>query len=563
MKILYLTDQYKPEYYTGTIKVLENISRYFSNNNEVKILTYSENFSEIYDKCNAIKYWHENIDNIDCIKFYIKKDSSINYGLYNEDVYNFAVKMIKEINPDIIHIIHPRRVASFMKAAIDLNKKYIITCTDTFLMCANLFLLNKSYSLCEQRHIEGICSKECYFDDRIIRQNKVIAKEYVDNAYALVVDSQFQIKIFSEYFDREVIVINHGNRVYEKNSVKKNYPKEKLIFSFNGNSSALKGLVVAIGAFNILEKSKDVNVELHVYGSCDDTVKLIAGENVKFFGIYDNKNISKILGTVDMLICPSICYENYPFVITEAFMNRVPVLASNEGGMKAIVKDFINGFTFTRANPKHLSEVIKSIYFNQSLISQMVNNLNDFKAKTIEEEMEEYTEIYEKCINGEILNNNLQSDIEIMWKNIMESKYNFENIVKYSVVIEEVAKRNNYHINIEEKYRFIIRLKNMEENMKSKDNKLISIWGTGTSALLTIQIIRRLYSDIGIEFVVDRFKLSGEFQGVVIKDINTLKSCDFDYLFICTSPGKKNAEEMMGKLNKEININYNFGICVE
>lgn len=563
MKILYLTDQYKPEYYTGTIKVVENISDYFSKSNDVKIVSYCEKYPDEFNVINDVKYWYEEVDNIECIKFFIKEDESIKYGLYNKKVYEFARDVIRQFNPDIIHIIHPRRVASFMKAAIELNKKYMITCTDTFLMCANLFLFTKSCNICDQRHIEGICTRECRFNDKIIAQNKIMAKEYVDNAYATVVDSEFQIKIFAEYFDKKVKVINHGNKEFEKSIIKKNYPKDKLIFSFNGNSSALKGLTVAIGAFNILEKQENINVELHVYGKCDDAVKLLAGNNVKFFGTYENKDVYKILSTIDVLICPSICYENYPFVITEAFMNKVPVLASNEGGMKAIVKNFVNGFTFTRANPEHLSEIVRSLYLNQEIITKLVENLSDFKAKTVDEEMQEYSKIYEKCLEDETLEVKSDSDVEIMWKNIIENKYKFSNIENYKKIIEYVTDENNYPISIDAKYRFIIRLKNMEKILETEKNKTVFIWGTGMSSLLTIQILKKLYKWINVEFIVDKFKNSGEFQGIEIRNTNFLIEKTFDYLFICTTPGKKEAEMLMDKLNKEANIDYNFGICIE
>ena len=133
----------------------------------------------------------------------------------------------------------------------------------------------------------------------------------------------------------------------------------------------------------------------------------------------------------------------------------------------------------------------------------------------------------------------------------------------YDDVIEYFSKKYNYYLNDDRKYRFILRLKNFENVLKNKSEKSILIWGTGTSAKLTINIIKKLYKDINIRFVVDKFKHEGSFQGIDIKNISELDNIYFDYIFICTSPGKNDAIEVMKKLNKEINLNYNFGICVE
>lgn len=561
MKILYLASKYKPEYYNGTIKFIENITQYFSKDNEVKLITYSDSIPEVYDTWNKVKYWTTTIDSINCLKFNIDDKNKSNYELYNDEIYKFALKIIKEYNPDIIHITHTRRVSSFIEAAINLKKKYIITLTDSFMVCPKTFLVTESCQICNKRHQTGICKQECGFDEILIKQNFIYAQKYFNNAYALITPSHFQSQIYEEYFRGNLLTINHGNNFTKVKIANQKYPKNKLIFGFNGSSIALKGLNVVIAAFNELEKDNECNVELHVHGFCDDTIRLIAGENIKFCGEYDNKEIHNILKNIDVLICPSVWYENYPFVITESFANGVPVIATNEGGMKELVKNFVNGFTFELGNVSHLVQIIKFLFYNQNIICKLRENLKEYKSKTVAEEMQEYLEIYYNAINDIVYTEKKYTTIDYIWRELIKNKYGDFNIEEYIKCIDKILEKHNYIANIDMKYRFIVRLKNMENILKQENKKDICIWGAGTSGKLTIDIIKTMYKWIHIKNIVDKHKY-GQFIGdILIKDISSLEKND--YIFICTYPGKKEAENKMREMKKIINIDYNYGICVE
>ncbi|WP_244834815.1 glycosyltransferase [Clostridium sp. BJN0001] len=560
MKILYLIDQYKPEYYSGAIKFAENIINHFANNNEIIIISYSQNIHTDAKKFSQILYWKEQIDGISCIKFYLN-NKYINYELLNNEIYEFAVNLINKIDPDIIHFCHTRRVASFIKAAIDLNKKYLITFTDNFFVCPNLFLFTKDSQICNERHKDLICSKKCNYSSKIISENKKIVDKYVINASALITPSEFQKKIYEEYFNKEFIVINHGNLIPNKEIRLDDYPKQKLIFSFTANSEAHKGLMIAVAAFNSL--TKNINAELYVYGYCDDSIRLLSGNKVIFKGQYNNSEVSKILKNVDFVLCPSIWYENYPFTITEALANDVPVIASNEGGMKELVKNCINGFTFEVGNYKDLARIIEFLYLNQNVIKFLKTNINKQHIQSIDDEIESYENIYSKCLNNQEIKIEKSSILSSVWKEMLMKKYRNINLQKYRPIIYDIAKKYNYYINDDKIYRFILRLNNMEQLLRNKHLKSLIIWGTGTSAKLTIQILRKLYKDINIDYVVDKFKEKGIFEDLQVKNVSYLQKHDFNYVFICTSPGKKDAIKLMDKLDKKINKNYNFGICVE
>ena len=68
-----------------------------------------------------------------------------------------------------------------------------------------------------------------------------------------------------------------------------------------------------------------------------------------------------VLADLDVVIVPSIWIENAPFIIREAFAARVPVIASNLGGMAEMVRDGIDGLLFTPGDAAALAAVLSRL----------------------------------------------------------------------------------------------------------------------------------------------------------------------------------------------------------
>jgi len=125
-----------------------------------------------------------------------------------------------------------------------------------------------------------------------------------------------------------------------------------LRFGFIGNLMAAKGVHILIEAF---KKIPEGAAELKIYGAVSSYksslwdyeafLKKTAGRaNISFMGGFDNKDISRVLSKIDVLVVPSIWFENSPLVIHEAFLAGVPVIAASIGGMPELINDGENGF---------------------------------------------------------------------------------------------------------------------------------------------------------------------------------------------------------------------------
>lgn len=124
-------------------------------------------------------------------------------------------------------------------------------------------------------------------------------------------------------------------------------PEGKLRFGFVGSLVWYKGAEVMLRAMKRLEGTRAV---LELYGDFDPesdpahaALAKAAGENVRFRGRFDNARVADVYARIDVLLVPSLWWENSPITIHEAFLTRTPVVASGIGGMAELVRDGIDG----------------------------------------------------------------------------------------------------------------------------------------------------------------------------------------------------------------------------
>ena len=74
--------------------------------------------------------------------------------------------------------------------------------------------------------------------------------------------------------------------------------------------------------------------------------QLANSPHIRYMGRYDNRELGRILAGIDVVVVPSIWYENAPLVIREAFLARTPVITADFGGMREWVRDGVDGLLF-------------------------------------------------------------------------------------------------------------------------------------------------------------------------------------------------------------------------
>ena len=137
---------------------------------------------------------------------------------------------------------------------------------------------------------------------------------------------------------------------------------------FFGQVSELKGIGVVLEAAKFMEKQNEFGVVIEIFG--DYSIQPLefqthflsrleaAGRNVVFHGPYGQDRVDELMQSVDVVLIPSIWWENSPVVIQEALRNRRPIVCSDIGGMAEKVRDGIDGFHFPVGNVIALTSLL-------------------------------------------------------------------------------------------------------------------------------------------------------------------------------------------------------------
>lgn len=119
-----------------------------------------------------------------------------------------------------------------------------------------------------------------------------------------------------------------------------NRGKAKFKFIYVGQIERHKGVLFLAETFAKLNSDL---AELVIIGNGSQTQLLEktinANQNIKFLGRVSREEVLTAMSQADCLVVPSLCYENAPSVIFEAFASGLPVIASAVGGIPELITD--------------------------------------------------------------------------------------------------------------------------------------------------------------------------------------------------------------------------------
>jgi len=129
---------------------------------------------------------------------------------------------------------------------------------------------------------------------------------------------------------------------------------------FVGRLTPEKGIPVLLDAAARVNH-RDFGLEIIGDGSLRDTVDLAAqrsGGRIRIAGPKCRNSCLEAMRRALFVVVPSICYENFPLAIVEAFACGIPVLASRLGAMAEIVEDGRTGRLFAAGDAADLASAM-------------------------------------------------------------------------------------------------------------------------------------------------------------------------------------------------------------
>ena len=216
--------------------------------------------------------------------------------------------------------------------------------------------------------VEAIHSKS------ISKLGKIAEKNAIANANVLTTDSKFVQKEYLHKFGLNIEYLPAPLDVKKFVSIPKSKSKNQIIFI--GRDSHEKGIDI----LKSIEPSINSKV---IYCTDLDWIETM-----------------KILQQSKLLVVPSR-QESLPQVIKEAFYLKIPVIATDVGGISELVKHNKTGILVPSENPQKLKIAINDLLENIELQEILKQNAYDFILEyfTWEKLLPKYTKFYKNLLN--------------------------------------------------------------------------------------------------------------------------------------------------------------------
>lgn len=121
---------------------------------------------------------------------------------------------------------------------------------------------------------------------------------------------------------------------------------------------------------------------IDVIGTGPERSSLEASPGIRLLGWQDLEAIYARMREASYLVVPSICYENFPRTVVEAFACDLPVIASRLGAMAEIVREGATGLLFEAGNAEELAQKMAWAENNPAALREMgANARREYEAK--------------------------------------------------------------------------------------------------------------------------------------------------------------------------------------
>ena len=390
MRILLGVHQFFPNHYTGTERYVLNLAKQLQRmGHYVKVLTYA--FREIDDlpEGNSTlisrEYSYEGVPVISLKHRQQPDDLTFVFDFLDMDIYNKVKEIFDTDKFDLYHCAHPLRIASSIKAARDSGVRVVLMATDYFMMCPMGIMLRPNAVLCDGPDNGRNCLKYCFPHVGEDRMQKRItdASMLLECCDCLLSPSQFLIHLFNKTRfipSNQFVLSRHGFDYTKKKNHSRKNANNPIVFGYIGTIQYHKGVHIMVEGF---KKTNNQNIRLQVWGGCfnelayqEDLRKTAESDpRIEFKGFYKFNDIEDILRQIDVVIVPSIWYENAPLTITTSLAYGVPVITSAIGGMSEMIKERHNGLTYIVGDPTDLAAKINLVAETPSLIEIFQRNI--------------------------------------------------------------------------------------------------------------------------------------------------------------------------------------------
>jgi glycosyltransferase involved in cell wall biosynthesis len=426
MKILLTVHQFFPEYASGTEVLTYSVAReLITRGHEVHVLTAHPTDKDLLDEERFDEYEYEGIHIYRFHHAYTPmagQTSMLELSYDNRLAAKYFGQVLERFKPDVVHFFHLNRLGTgLIEHAVRTGIPAFMTPTDFWAICPTGQLVLYDGSLCRgpsayagncvkhlaQRTQKGLIGKAAKWlptvgADLLVRLTQAgVLPSYPHRAEVKVISSRLGINIarlnqlngiFSPSRFMTELLVRYGvspHRIIQSafgidviesdTNVPRLPPRQPFRVGYIGTLAQYKGCHVLIDAFKVLPPGRAV---LKIYGNMEDfpeyssELKRLAGNHraIEFCGVFPNSKIAEVLAELDVLVVPSLWYENTPLVLYSAQAARCPVVASDFPAISEVIRDEVNGLLFEAGNVAALVKQLSRLIDEPDLAARLSAN---------------------------------------------------------------------------------------------------------------------------------------------------------------------------------------------
>lgn len=328
-------------------------------------------------------------------------------AIYSFKTVREVKKLIKEYQIDIVHVHNTLTMVSpsVFYAAFRCHVPIVQTLHNFRMLCpaGSFFRDNVICEECVQGGLKCAVKHKCYRNSKlqsfvsaaVLKVHRVLGTYRKVNFICLTEFNRNKLLALGDIVDAKKIFIK-PNFTFAEGIEPSNVPEQEEYYLFAGRVEALKGVDIAIKAF---EQIPDRKLYIAGTGPMMDEMQAYVNEhniqNVKFLGYLQKEDMTEKFYHAKAVIMTSQCYEAFAMTIAEAYSYGVPVIAGRVGNMEGMVQEGVTGVKFTYNSSSDLAEKVKE--FEQLDRVTLKENAREFYQERLrpEDNYQKLMEIYE------------------------------------------------------------------------------------------------------------------------------------------------------------------------
>lgn len=355
----------------------------------------------------------------------------LRYEFDNPWVGEYLHRLLEEYRPDVFHLIGGYLMSGrALLVSTELQIPTVLTLTDFWFLCKRISMLRSDGSISTLPIDPHTCAR-CLAEEKrryrlparyfpalmdqfwrrragqagLLRERLEFLMETLNKVDVIISPSEFLRSIYVEAgVEPERILFSRQGRDFPGLTAQhlEKTPSQTLRVGYTGQIAWHKGVHVLFEAALSLP---GLPIQVQVFGdeahfpAYASELRRRAGTDprLNLCGVYPPEQVSRVFQNLDVLVVPSLWYENSPNVILEAFAHRTPVIASNLGGMAELVQHDQNGLLFQTGDSADLARQLRRLVEEPDLAARLSSGVGPIRSSA--EEIDELEGIYQRVTN--------------------------------------------------------------------------------------------------------------------------------------------------------------------